>query len=91
MMDFFDWAALQTKISIDGECIDFGIFTKIKDFVMSNCTIPVDGQWSLWSSVRCSVSCGHGIGIRTGLCDNPIPSGNGNSCVGSDKERKMSQ
>ncbi|VDI20480.1 Hypothetical predicted protein, partial [Mytilus galloprovincialis] len=145
MRDLLDWAALQTKISITGKCIDFGIVTQIKDFVMSNCTIPVDGQWGswtttscsktcgngiihrnrtcnnpstsdggkdcqgvdnemtvcnlgdcrvdghwgLWSSVRCSVSCGHGIGIRARRCDNPIPTGNGNGCVGSDIERKI--
>ncbi|VDI65898.1 Hypothetical predicted protein [Mytilus galloprovincialis] len=145
MTDLFEWAAIQTKATLYGDCTDFGIVTNIQEFNISNCTIPVDGQWGswtttscsmtcgngmiyrnrtcntpspsdggkncqgvdnessvcnlgdcpvdghwgLWSSVRCSVSCGHGIGIRTRRCDNPIPTGNGNGCVGSDIERKI--
>ncbi|XP_071143571.1 carboxypeptidase N subunit 2-like [Mytilus edulis] len=50
---------------------------------------PVDGHWGLWSSVRCSVTCGNGIGIRTRRCDNPAPSGGGNGCVGCDKKKKL--
>ncbi|CAC5369489.1 unnamed protein product [Mytilus coruscus] len=145
MTDLFEWAALQTKATLYGDCTDFGIVTDIQEFDISNCIIPVNGQWSswtttscsmtcgngmiyrnrtcnnpspsdggkdcqgvgnessvcnlgdcpvdghwgLWSSVRCSVSCGYGIGIRTRRCDNPLPSADGNGCVGCDMERKL--
>ncbi|CAG2242954.1 unnamed protein product [Mytilus edulis] len=48
----------------------------------------VDGHWGLWSSVRCSITCGNGIGRRTRRCDNPAPSGGGKGCVGCNKKRK---
>ncbi|VDI43072.1 Hypothetical predicted protein [Mytilus galloprovincialis] len=89
MTDLFEWAAIQTNAPLSGDCTDFGIVTNIEEFDISNCTIPVDGHWGLWSSVRCSVTCGNGIGIRTRRCDNPAPSGGGNGCVGCDKKKKL--
>ncbi|CAG2224395.1 HMCN [Mytilus edulis] len=47
---------------------------------LKNC--PVDGQWSSWSSMSCSVSCGVGIKHRIRSCDNPKPSDDGKDCVG---------
>ncbi|XP_063436348.1 slit homolog 1 protein-like [Mytilus trossulus] len=51
---------------------------------LGNC--PVDGQWSSWSSIPCSVSCGDGIEQRIRSCDNPKPSDDGKECVGPSME-----
>lgn len=43
----------------------------------------VDGNWSDWASwIPCTKTCGSGITMRTRLCDNPQPSGNGKFCEG---------
>ncbi|VDI05455.1 Hypothetical predicted protein [Mytilus galloprovincialis] len=40
MTDLFEWAAIQTKATLYGDCTDFGIVTNIQEFNISNCTIP---------------------------------------------------
>ncbi|CAG2256289.1 Hemicentin-1,Coadhesin,Adhesion G protein-coupled receptor B3,Thrombospondin-1,Mucin-like protein,Adhesion G protein-coupled receptor B1 [Mytilus edulis] len=64
-----------------------GVDNESSDCNSGDCS--VDGHWGPWLPVTCSVTCGNGIGIRTRRCDNPPPSGNGNSCVGCDMERKL--
>lgn len=46
-----------------------------------------DGGWSPWSDwTVCPVSCLGGLTIRTRSCTNPVPTTNGQGCVGNDKE-----
>ncbi len=43
----------------------------------------VDGQWSDWSEwAPCTTSCGGGFRTRYRFCDNPLPDGGGEDCVG---------
>uniref|UniRef100_A0A8D2B9D0 Hemicentin-1 n=1 Tax=Sciurus vulgaris TaxID=55149 RepID=A0A8D2B9D0_SCIVU len=44
---------------------------------------PVDGNWGNWQSwSHCSASCGGGEKTRKRLCDSPVPSQGGRSCLG---------
>ncbi|CAG2242951.1 unnamed protein product [Mytilus edulis] len=86
MTDLFKWTVLQTEINIYGNCHDFVTVTNIRDFDISNCAIPVDGQWSSWTTTSCSMTCGNGMTYRNRTCDNPSPSDGGNMCQGVDNE-----
>ena len=47
----------------------------------------LDGGWSDWGKWSiCSAVCGGGFMTRDRLCNNPMPSLNGRSCVGTDKD-----
>ncbi|KAL1122470.1 hypothetical protein AAG570_002801 [Ranatra chinensis] len=48
---------------------------------------PINGEWSEWIAIRCSVSCGGGTGIRLRTCTNPSPSLEGRPCLGPDMEK----
>lgn len=49
----------------------------------------VDGNWNEWMDwTTCSVSCGAGYHVRSRICDNPEPAGNGTNCTGSDVDTK---
>ena len=51
---------------------------------MYSINTAVNGQWSVWGPFgKCSRTCGGGKKIRTRHCNNPPPSNNGLSCVGS--------
>ncbi|CAC5369493.1 unnamed protein product [Mytilus coruscus] len=89
MTDLFEWAALQTKATLYGACTDFGIVTNIEEFNISNCTIPVDGQWGSWTTTSCSMTCGNGMIYRNRTCNNPSPSDGGIECQGVDKESSV--
>ena len=42
-------------------------------------------EWGEWSSFgACSVTCGPGSRSRTRECENPVPKGGGEDCVGDD-------
>jgi hypothetical protein len=45
----------------------------------ADCTGPIDGGWSQWSS--CNVTCGGGTQTRD--CNNPVPSNGGAQCAGA--------
>ncbi|XP_076091300.1 ectin-like [Mytilus galloprovincialis] len=77
---------LTTVQLVSGTCEDFNTTTEIKSFNTSDCKIPVDGGWSIWSSSSCSVTCGNGVITKTRACDNPTPSDSGLDCVGSETE-----
>ncbi|KAL4222957.1 A disintegrin and metalloproteinase with thrombospondin motifs 14 [Mactra antiquata] len=50
-------------------------------------THAVDGQWGSWSNFSsCSHTCGKGLKSRSRLCNNPPPSGGGDSCPGSSRQ-----
>ena len=46
-------------------------------------TDPTDGNWSLWVTSECDVSCGIGRRSRTRYCDNPMPTIGGEDCLGN--------
>lgn len=47
----------------------------------------VSGNWSEWQEWEpCSRSCGVGEQYRFRTCDNPVPSGGGKKCEGSEAE-----
>ncbi|KAJ7365950.1 hypothetical protein OS493_002688 [Desmophyllum pertusum] len=47
-----------------------------------NCSLPIDGHWSRWSSwTACSVTCGPGTHTRTRKCDAPVPKNDGRTAV----------
>ncbi|KAL4226068.1 Hemicentin-1 [Mactra antiquata] len=49
----------------------------------------VDGSWNSWMEwTTCSVSCGDGYHVRSRICDNPEPEGNGANCSGLDYDTK---
>lgn len=49
--------------------------------------VTVDGGWSDWCEwSMCSVSCGHGLRMRTRQCDNPAPACGGAHCHGDHTE-----
>ena len=55
--------------------------------VISDC--PVNGAWSHWNQwTPCSVTCSKGNMARKRSCNNPEPEYGGDSCSGSDTERK---
>lgn len=61
---------------------------KLKHYKTNLC-ISVDGDWNSWMTwTTCSVSCGHGYHVRSRLCDNPEPVGNGTNCTGTDFDTK---
>ncbi|CAC5421170.1 unnamed protein product [Mytilus coruscus] len=87
MTDLIKWKASQTELNeVLGTCFDFNAITEINNFNISNCTIPVDGQWGSWSTKSCSVTCGSGTEYRYRICNNPSPSDGGKYCVGNDTE-----
>ncbi|KAL5017848.1 hypothetical protein ScPMuIL_003570 [Solemya velum] len=52
--------------------------------VKYNRACPVDGSWSSWSDwSKCSPACAAGIQYSSRSCDDPQPSNEGLSCVGS--------
>jgi len=52
--------------------------------------IQIDGDWGPWTSwSSCSISCGKGgVRKRTRKCDNPVPKGTGENCVGEHEQLK---
>ena len=47
----------------------------------------LDGGWSTWTDWgSCSVTCGVGLMKRQRQCDNPVPSGFGQSCSGNNEQ-----
>ena len=52
--------------------------------------IQIDGDWGPWTSwSSCSISCGKGgVRKRTRQCDNPVPKGTGENCVGAHEQLK---
>lgn len=47
--------------------------------------LPVDGGWSLWSEWSSpSASCGTEVVVRNRECNNPVPSGGGAICGGTE-------
>ncbi|XP_076649220.1 uncharacterized protein LOC143356990 [Halictus rubicundus] len=62
-----------------------GPFKEINACAISNCSI--NGRWSAWTHwTPCSLNCGIGTQFRNRMCNNPSPSGNGDSCPGSASE-----
>jgi len=63
---------------------------KIYEFCAGSCTKCRDGQWSAWESSQCTKTtktCGSdGTQTKTRTCNNPVPAGGGNKCVGSPSE-----
>ena len=53
--------------------------------------IQIDGDWGPWTSwISCSISCGKGgFRKRTRKCDNPVPKGTGENCVGEHEQLKI--
>ena len=52
--------------------------------------IQIDGDWGPWTSwSSCSISCGKGgVRKRARQCDNPVPKGTGENCVGEHEQLK---
>ena len=52
--------------------------------------MQIDGDWGPWTSWNsCSISCGKGgVRKRTRKCDNPVPKGTGENCVGEHEQLK---
>ena len=49
-----------------------------------------DGGWSAWTDwASCSVTCGVGLMKRQRQCDNPVPSGFGQSCSGNNEQTEL--
>ncbi|CAG2251536.1 HMCN [Mytilus edulis] len=87
IIDFFKWAALQTKLTdFQGTCKYLNTTRFLNKFHISICPIPVDGQWGSWTTTSCSVTCGNGIKHRNRTCNNPSPSDGGKLCQGVDNE-----
>ena len=60
---------------------------------MSLFMIVVDGAWGSWGNwSQCNITCGDpnttGKMSRERLCNNPVPTGNGQDCVGYDKQEE---
>lgn len=52
--------------------------------------LPIDGQWSEWSSwEECSSICGGGIQTRRRRCNNPPPQHGGQECIGCHQDFKI--
>ena len=68
--------------------IDFFQFVLFFFFFWKNTLIIlVDGEWGDWSSYgACSSSCVGGQQTRTRQCNNPAPSGGGETCPGLSTE-----
>ncbi|XP_066975751.1 uncharacterized protein [Macrobrachium rosenbergii] len=43
---------------------------------------PLHGEWSEWSPMSCSVTCGGGVAVQKRNCTEPLPSRFGRHCVG---------
>ncbi|XP_064117841.1 uncharacterized protein LOC135223301 [Macrobrachium nipponense] len=43
---------------------------------------PLHGEWSEWSPMSCSVTCGGGVAVQKRNCTEPSPSRFGRHCVG---------
>ena len=43
----------------------------------------VNGSWSNWTAMPCSVTCGVGIAMQTRTCTNPAPANGGAQCSGA--------
>ena len=58
-----------------------------RDCYILNCN-GEDGEWSEWGNFgRCNMFLGQPIAmVRTRTCTNPVPSGNGDDCVGDNEE-----
>ncbi|ESN98525.1 hypothetical protein HELRODRAFT_177005 [Helobdella robusta] len=69
-----------------------GSDTETKMVPMKIC--PVNGGWSMWGpwsspTITCSIGGSQDLTvIRTRLCNNPTPTGDGMYCVGSDTDSK---
>ncbi|KAH3790043.1 uncharacterized protein LOC127841942 [Dreissena polymorpha] len=46
-------------------------------------------DWQMWSA--CSRTCGEGIQYRLRKCNNPLPEGNGATCIGPNSETRACQ
>ncbi|XP_076760854.1 uncharacterized protein LOC143429228 [Xylocopa sonorina] len=62
-----------------------GSAMEVKGCAINNCSI--NGMWSSWTAWSlCTSTCGVGTQLRNRMCNNPSPSGNGTTCVGSASE-----
>ncbi|XP_033755934.1 uncharacterized protein LOC117338692 [Pecten maximus] len=71
----------QYAVQPDSMCIDGGSSSRHQDVP---CPLTVDGGWSDWINISCSVSCGSGQFHRYRTCDNPSPCNGGQNCIGND-------